>query len=109
MTTFEAANRLISECEARGIVLRLGNKAVTTDSVYLKFDDERLRSVTVRTHPTKKKYRYKWNLYKAWQGPRKVSDRGVTRFYFPFSRISEMADRIEQYLATIQNNEDGDL
>lgn len=108
MTTKKAAILLMQACASRGIKLSISNRAVTTDSIYLKFEDERLRSCTVRTHPTKKKYRYKWNLFRGYEGECEVIDRGVVRFFFPFRKINEMADAIKAFQEELDSKEVGD-
>lgn len=55
------ANRIIKEVQAAGIrVMRLD--AVTTESIYLKFDYGLACSVRISTHTGKKKYLYRFNI-----------------------------------------------
>lgn len=102
LSTRKILNILESLLETEGIKFASKQRAFTTSSIYLKFDDERLRSLTVRDHPGIPKYRYKWNLFKGWQGSNEQVDRGVKRFYYSFNDVENLAKRIIQYKKTCE-------
>lgn len=41
---------------------KLNNEAVTTNSIYLKFEDTKLGSIRISDHTGKSKYAYKLNI-----------------------------------------------
>lgn len=97
------ARRVQRELGDLGIYLY--HKAVTTTSWYFKFGDERIRSLTVRDHRTKPKYRYKWNIVVGYAGPKKVLDDGVSRFFYSENEVDEFLEHIRRYHQTILRNE----
>lgn len=104
MTTSEALASLETALKRRGIPLTVSNRSVTTSSIYCMFDvDVRIGSLTVRDHPGKEKYRYKWNLHKGHCGDNHVViDDGVTWYIYNFDQIKEMADHIANYYAAVK-------
>lgn len=97
------ARRVQRELGDLGIYLY--HKAVTTSSWYFKFKDERIRSLTVRDHKTKPKYRYKWNIVIGYTGQRRVMDRGVPRYFYSENEVDDFLTHIQSYYATIMRNE----
>jgi len=97
------ARRVQRELGDLGIYLY--HKAVTTSSWYFKFKDERIRSLTVRDHKTKPKYRYKWNIVIGYTGPKRVIDRGVPRYFYSENEVDDFLTHIQRYYATIMRNE----
>lgn len=87
-----------------GIEIESIQKAVGTRSIYVKFTDDRLRSLTVRDHPGIPKYRYKWNLFKGYKGETEVYDNGVKRFYYSFDQVDDLVRRMSQYKQTCEAN-----
>jgi hypothetical protein len=97
------ARRVQRELGDLGIYLY--HKAVTTSSWYFKFKDERIRSLTVRDHKTKPKYKYKWNIVIGYTGQRRVIDRGVPRYFYSENEVDDFLTHIQRYYATIMRNE----
>jgi hypothetical protein len=97
------ARRVQRELGDLGIYLY--HKAVTTSSWYFKFKDERIRSLTVRDHKTKPKYKYKWNIVIGYTGQRRVMDRGVPRYFYSENEVDDFLTHIQRYYATIMRNE----
>lgn len=73
--------------------------SATTGSVYIKFDDERLRSVRVADHPGRDKYKYKWNVRvdAKFSEPWLEVDNGIERYYYPSRCIKELIKDIKHY------------
>jgi len=63
-------------------------------SVYLKFEDESLRSIRVADHPGRQKYRYKWNLDLKDSKSKKVNDRGIVRNYYGIMDVESLVQDI---------------
>lgn len=73
-------------------------------SIYIKFKDERLRSLRICNHGNIPKYRYKWNI-ELGGVTREEVDKGVRRFFFADNELQKFYSRIRQYAATIKHNE----
>ena len=76
-------------------------------SVYIKFEDEKLRSLRVADHPGRKKYKYKWNLMTKGgirNGLREEVDRGVNRFYYSPDKCKDLVTHIRSYKRKIDEN-----
>lgn len=69
-------NKYVSKCT-------LNNEAVTTNSIYLKFNDSRLGSIRVSDHTGRLKYAYKWNIGSDIYKKRIDKNDGYVRYYYP--------------------------
>ena len=69
-------NKYINHCN-------LNNKAVTTNSVYLKFEDTRLGSIRISDHIGILKYGYKWNILTNIQEKKIDNQDNYMRYYYP--------------------------
>lgn len=97
MSTDEAAHILLTACNHLGVVGYVHTKAQNTDSIYIRFADERIGTCTVRTHPTKARHRIRWNLVENYHGKRSRLHKGTRRFFFSYDEIHEMAKAIAKY------------
>ena len=71
--------------------------AAFTGSIYIKFDDERVRSLRIATHAGRHKYKYKWNLRTDLEDRHTTKDRGAIRFYYPALQVHQLCDHIRNY------------
>ena len=78
--------------------------AVTTTSFYIKFEDERLRSLRVGDHGGKKKYRYKWNLRLDMHKYSTTVNKGVIRYFYPIEQLPQLIRHMQNYLRKCQQN-----
>jgi hypothetical protein len=101
----EIVNRCLVELAPLGIYVF--NRAANTSSVYLKFNDSRLRSLTVRDHKTIPKYRYKWNIVLGYTGPKNVIDKGVVRFMYNETQLDDLFSHIKNYQKKINLDNKG--
>lgn len=83
--------------ELKDLGCYISNKSVTTSSYYLKFKHELLRSLTVRDHESRPKYKYKWNIILGGQQPRMVKDENVVRFFYNEQTIDWFIGDIRKY------------
>lgn len=104
MTNKQACQKLLRELEALNLKPYLYHHSLYC-SYYIRFMDNRLKSVRISDHEGRSKYRYKWNFRADLKLAKILIDRGVRRFYFPFSQISGMAHRIKYYYDTILKTE----
>lgn len=61
------------------------HKSYTTNSVYVKFKNERLRSLRISDHDGYDKYKYKWNIRSDVNKMYVDNDNNIKRFYYPLS------------------------
>lgn len=79
--------------------------AVTsTQSCYVKFADDRLRTLRISDHEGKKKYSYKWNLRKDYSNPTSFKDGKVVRYVYPAKLYKDMVNHIKNYHNKIKQN-----
>lgn len=96
MTTHDVAwlaRHVLHELADLGAYVR--NSSVTTTSVYIKFEDERIGSLRIGDHPGKAKYAYRWNLEKGRSG--ELVDRGIRRYYYDWHEVNQMIHDIRLY------------
>ena len=103
-------NEIVDIClkELAPLGIYIYHRAVNTSSVYLKFKDERLRSLTVRDHKTIPKYRYKWNIVLDYSGPKNVIDNGIVRFMYNQNQLDDIFSHIRNYQKKIILNNPGE-
>lgn len=71
--------------------------SATTGSVYMKFKASSLLcSIRIANHAGRKKYRYKWNLFKGIGKIKKEMDRGIERYYYDWKQ-----EHIEQMVKDV--------
>lgn len=99
--TAEARDLAIYVCwELRFIGAEVRNESVTTDSIYVRFEDSRIGQLRIADHKGKRdrkgreKYRYKWNLIKGRS--EKVTDRGIVRRFYDWNEVDQMIEDIKR-------------
>lgn len=95
-STGEVVDWLLAELKDLGIYVH--NHAITTNSHYLKFADDRIGSIRVCDHPGKKKYAYRWNI---WLDGIKASydevDRNTRRWHYLASDFDDFLRHVRNY------------
>lgn len=105
----KAVDWIISECAREGIVV-MRYDAISTHSVYLKFDDGVLGSLRISDHAGKKHLKYKYNLTMG-SARKKRTHKGKVQCFAPFKDIEilfqqvlddrdKLVDRYGAYLYT---------
>ena len=90
----EISNKLIKELKEKGFQI---NKyyAKTTKSIYLKLDYGVCCGIRISDHKGKKKYRYKFNLLKKYNGPKQKNDKGYIRLFYDYSNTEELIKDVQ--------------
>lgn len=96
--TRQLASRVLQDLEHLGAYVYCYAKA--SSSVYIKFNDSRLRSLRIGDHPGRSRYRYKWNLRTDVETSRDI-DGGVNRYYYHVADIDKLIDHIDNYAKKI--------
>ena len=89
----EISNKLIDLLKAKGFIISK-YYAKTTKSIYLKLDYGVCCGIRISDHNGKKKYKYKFNLLKYYNGPKRVNDNGFIRLYFSYENINEIVEAV---------------
>ena len=86
----EVSNKLIE----RGFLVHK-YYARTTKSVYLKLDYGACCGIRISDHRGKKKYKYKFNLIKQYEGSKTVLDKGFIRLFYNYNNTEELITDIQ--------------
>lgn len=76
-------------------------KVADSGSVYIKFEQPGLGTLRIATHHGMYKYRFRWNLRKDIDEPYEEPDRGVVRYYFPWTELDLFYEKIRYFAATM--------
>lgn len=91
----EVSNKLIKDLRDKGFEIHK-YYAKTTKSIYLKLDYGVCCGIRISDHKGKKKYRYKFNLIKQYNGPKQVNDRGYLRLFYDYSNTDELVNDVQE-------------
>lgn len=96
------AEYIISELKDQGAYM--GNKSVTTNSVYVKFLNRHVKSLTIRDHNTREKYKYKWNLRLDKRNDYELIDCGIKRYFYGQDSVDKLIAHIRAYAKKVEEN-----
>jgi len=90
----EVARKLIEILREKGFKI---NKyyAKTTKSIYLKLDYGVCCGIRISNHNGKKKYKYKFNMLKEYNGPKQKNDKGYIRLFYDYSNTDELVNDVQ--------------
>ena len=90
----EVAKKLIEILREKGFQI---NKyyAKTTKSIYLKLDYGVCCGIRISDHNGKKKYKYKFNMLKEYNGPKQKNDKGYIRLFYDYSNTDELVNDVQ--------------
>lgn len=91
----EVSNKLIKNLKDKGFEIQK-YYAKTTKSIYLKLDYGVCCGIRISDHKGKRKYRYKFNLIKQYNGPKQVNDRGYLRLFYDYSNTDELVNDVQE-------------
>lgn len=96
-------NKVVIEVleELKDLEPYINNASENNASAFLKFKDERLRSVAIRDISVRPRYRYKWNIVLGYSGERMITDGRVTRFFYSEKELPIFYKSIRSYYNTI--------
>ena len=103
MNAKDVAKLLQNELISNGFTVHRYN-AYSTDSIYLKVDDDLCKSIRISDHTGKGHLRYTYNLLSTVTEFYSEEDKGVTRYYYPYSdwlRVLKSVMAVREDLQTI--------
>ena len=95
MNEFEVSNFLVDKLLNMGFTVHR-YYAHSTNSIYLKLDFGLACGIRISDHPGKKKYSYRFNVIKDYNGNKVIfKDRLICRFY-DFNELGSVLDAVEK-------------
>ena len=90
----KVSNKVIKNLKDKGFIVHK-YYAKTTKSIYLKLDYGVCCGIRISDHMGRKKYKYKFNLIKQYQGPKQVIDRGYVRQFYDYNNTKELLKDVQ--------------
>ena len=89
MTEIEIANILIKKLLYMGFTVHI-YKSYSTSSIYLKLDYGVACGIRIADHPGKKKYSYRFNLIKNYNGNKVIFKNGLICYFYDFNELESL-------------------
>lgn len=67
----------------------------STSSIYLKLDYGVCCGIRIADHPGKKKYHYRFNVFKDYKGDKVIKRGNLISYFFTFEEIPQLLERIK--------------
>lgn len=94
MNEKQMAKILIKELSELGFTVHRYN-AVTTSSIYLKLDYGVCCGIRISNHSGKKKYHYRFNIVKGYNGDKVTYSKNLISFFYTFEQISQLIKDVQ--------------
>ena len=94
MNEKQMAKILIKELSELGFTVHRYN-AVTTSSIYLKLDYGICCGIRISNHSGKKKYHYRFNIVKGYNGDKVTYSKNLISFFYTFEQISQLIKDVQ--------------
>lgn len=91
----EVADYLIQKLLNIGLVVHRYN-AYSTSSIYLKLDYGLACGIRIADHPGKKKYSYRFNVIKDYNGDKVILKDGLICRFYDFNKLDSVLDAVQQ-------------
>lgn len=85
---------LIKELSELGFTIHRYN-AITTSSIYLKLDYGICCGIRISNHSGKKKYHYRFNIVKGYNGDKVTYSKNLISFFYTFEQISQLIKDVQ--------------
>ena len=67
----------------------------STSSIYLKLDYGVCCGIRIADHPGKKKYHYRFNVFKDYKGDKVIKRGNLISYFFTFEEIPQLLEKIK--------------
>lgn len=91
----DVADYLIQQLLNIGLVVHRYN-AYSTSSIYLKLDYGLACGIRIADHPGKKKYSYRFNVIKDYNGDKVILKDGLICRFYDFNELDSVLDAVQQ-------------
>lgn len=95
MTEKDIAEFLIKELLNLGFIIHKYN-AVSTNSIYLKLDYGVCCGIRIADHAGKKKYHYRFNVVKGYEGDKITYFRNLISFFYTFDKLPDLLKQVQE-------------
>ena len=87
--------------------------SVTTSSIYLKLDFGVCCGIRIADHNGRKRYHYRFNVMKNYNGNRAINRDGLISYFFDYTEIDEIIKMVAEIPDSVMNwifmNKPGDM
>ena len=94
MNEKQMAKILIKELSELGFTIHRYN-AITTSSIYLKLDYAICCGISISNHSGKKKYHYRFNIVKGYNGDKVTYSKNLISYFYTFEQISQLIKDVQ--------------
>lgn len=94
MNEKQMAKILIKELSELGFTIHRYN-AITTSSIYLKLDYGICCGIRISNHSGKKKYHYRFNIVKGYNGDKVTYSKNLISYFYTFEQISQLIKDVQ--------------
>ena len=94
MNEKQLAKILIKELSELGFTIHRYN-AITTSSIYLKLDYGICCGIRISNHSGKKKYHYRFNIVKGYNGDKVTYSKNLISYFYTFEQISQLIKDVQ--------------
>ena len=94
MNEKQMAKILIKELSELGFTIHRYN-AITTSSIYLKLDYGICCGIRISNHSGKKKYHYRFNIVKGYNGDKVTYSKNIISYFYTFEQISQLIKDVQ--------------
>ena len=70
--------------------------AHSTSSIYLKLDYGVACGIRIADHPGKKKYRYRFNIIKNYEGDKVILKNGLICYFYDFNELENVLKAVQE-------------
>ena len=95
MNEKQMAKILINKLSKLGFTIHRYD-AVTTKSIYLKLDFGVCCGIRIADHNGKKKYHYRFNILKGYNGDKIIFYKNLISYYYTFEEISQLLKDVQE-------------
>ena len=94
MNEKQMAKIIIKELSELGFTIHRYN-AITTSSIYLKLDYGICCGIRISNHSGKKKYHYRFNIVKGYNGDKVTYSKNLISYFYTFEQISQLIKDVQ--------------
>ena len=95
MDSNNMADTLIKSLLNMGFIVHRYN-AHSTSSIYLKLDYGVACGIRIADHPGKKKYRYRFNIIKDYEGNKVILKNGLICYFYDFNELENVLKAVQE-------------
>ena len=93
MSSEEIVEKIISELKKLDFIIHRYN-AKSTESIYLKLDYGVCCGIRISDHNGRKKYHYRFNVYKDYKGDKIIQRDNLISYFYTFDEIPELIEKV---------------